>query len=227
MQRIVSEFAGTLILVVAVLGPAFMASNLQVSAGFALALAAVTAAAALFVLITALGPVSGAHFNPAVSLAFLLQGRLTPRWFAGYVLAQTLGALAGAVLTSIMFGASPLALSEVERGDWGVLVSEWFTTLGLVALILLLLKQDRGVWIPVSVALWIGAGHIFSSSTSFANPAVTLGRMVTDAANGIAPAFVPGFVIAQILGAVGAVVILALLDGALAPSIRQSRGRDS
>ncbi len=227
MQRIVSEFAGTLILVVAVLGPAFMASNLQVSAGFALALAAVTAAAALFVLITALGPVSGAHFNPAVSLAFLLQGRLTPRWFAGYVLAQTLGALVGALLTSLMFGGAPLALSDVERDGWGLLVSEWFTTLGLVALILLLLKQDRGAWIPVSVALWIGAGHIFSSSTSFANPAVTLGRMVTDAANGIAPAFVPGFVIAQILGAVTAVVILALLDGALAPSIRRSRGRDS
>lgn len=227
MQRIVSEFAGTLILVVAVLGPAFMASNLEVSAGFALVLAAVTVVAVLFVLITVLGPISGAHFNPAVSLAFLLQGRLTPRWFAGYVLAQTLGAIAGTLQTSLMFSASPLVLSGVDRGGWGVLVSEWFTTVGLVSLIVLLLKQDRGTWIPISVALWIGAGHIFSSSTSFANPAVTLGRMVTDAANGIAPAFVPGFVVAQVFGAVTAVVVLALLDGALRSPAGGNPERDS
>jgi glycerol uptake facilitator-like aquaporin len=99
--------------------------------------------------------------------------------------------------------------------------------LGLVALILLLLQQGRGVWIPVSVALWIGAGHIFSSSTSFANPAVTLGRMVTDAANGIAPAFVPGFIAAQIVGAVSAVVVLALLGGALRSPARANPERDS
>jgi glycerol uptake facilitator-like aquaporin len=115
----------------------------------------------------------------------------------------------------------------VDRGGWGVLASEWFTTFGLVALIVLLLKQDRGAWIPISVALWIGAGHIFSSSTSFANPAVTLGRMVTDAANGIAPAFVPGFIAAQVLGAVTAVVALALLDGALRQPTRGNPGRDS
>jgi glycerol uptake facilitator-like aquaporin len=227
MRRIVSEFLGTLILVVAVLGPAFMASNLEVSAGFALVLAAVTVLAVLFLLITALGPISGAHLNPAVSLAFLLHGRLAPRWFAGYLLAQTLGAIAGTLLTSLMFSASPLVLSSVDRGGWGVLVSEWFTTLGLVALILLLLQQGRGVWIPVSVALWIGAGHIFSSSTSFANPAVTLGRMVTDAANGIAPAFVPGFIAAQIVGAVSAVVVLALLGGALRSPARANPERDS
>ena len=227
MRRIVSEFLGTLILVVAVLGPAFMASNLEVSAGFALVLAAVTVVAVLFVLITVLGPISGAHLNPAVSLAFLLHGRLTPRWFAGYVLAQTLGAIAGTLLTSLMFSASPLVLSGVDRGGWGVLVSEWFTTFGLVALIVLLLKQDRGTWIPISVALWIGAGHIFSSSTSFANPAVTLGRMVSDAANGIAPAFVPGFIAAQIVGAVSAVVVLALLDGALRSPARANPERGS
>ena len=227
MRRIVSEFFGTLILVVAVLGPAFMSSNLDVSAGFGLALAAVTVVAVLFVLITVLGPISGAHLNPAVSLAFLLQGRLTPRWFGGYVLAQTLGAIAGTFLTSLMFSASPLILSGVDRGGWGVLVSEGFTTFGLVALIVLLLKQDRGAWIPISVALWIGAGHIFSSSTSFANPAVTLGRMVTDATNGIAPVFVPGFIAAQVLGAVTAVVVLALLEGALRKPTRRNPERDS
>ncbi len=227
MRRIVSEFLGTLILVVAVLGPAFTASNLEVSAGFALALAAVTVVAVLFILITALGPISGAHLNPAVSLAFLLHGRLTPRWFVGYLLAQTLGAIAGTLLTSLMFSASPLVLSGVDRGGWGVLVSEWFTTFGLVALIVLLLKQDRGTWIPISVALWIGTGHIFSSSTSFANPAVTLGRMVSDAANGIAPAFVPGFIAAQIVGAVSAGVVLALLDGALRSPARANPERGS
>jgi glycerol uptake facilitator-like aquaporin len=227
MRRIVSEFFGTLILVVAVLGPGFMASSLGVSPGFALALAAATVVAVLFVLITALGPISGAHLNPAVSLAFMLRGGLAPRRFAGYVLAQTLGAIAGTLLTSLMFRASPLVLSDVDRGGWGVLVSEWFTTFGLVALIGLLLKQDRGSWIPISVALWIGAGHIFSSSTSFANPAVTLGRMVTDAANGIAPTFVPGFIATQIAGAVSAVVVLALLDGARRPPAKGNLERDS
>jgi arsenate reductase len=126
-----------------------------------------------------------------------------------------------------MFSASPLILSGVDRGGWGVLVSEGFTTFGLVALIVLLLKQDRGAWIPISVALWIGAGHIFSSSTSFANPAVTLGRTVTDATNGIAPVFVPGFIAAQVVGAVTAVVVLALLEGALRKPTRRNPERDS
>jgi glycerol uptake facilitator-like aquaporin len=115
----------------------------------------------------------------------------------------------------------------VDRAGWGVLASEWFTTFGLVALIVLLLKQDRGTWIPISVALWIGTGPIFSSSTSFANPAVTLGRMVSDAANGIAPAFVPGFIAAQIVGAVSAGVVLALLDGALRSPARANPERGS
>jgi glycerol uptake facilitator-like aquaporin len=227
MRRIVSEFLGTLILVVAVLGPAFMASNLGVSPGFALVMAALTVAAVLFVLITVVGPISGAHLNPAVSLALLLQGRLTPGWFSGYVLAQTLGAIGGTLLTSLMFSANPLVLSTVDRGGWGVLVSELFTTFGLVALIALLLRQDRGAWIPISVALWIGAGHIFSSSTSFANPAVTLGRMVTDAANGIAPTFVPGFIAAQILGALSAVVVLARWGRAVGPPTTRNLERDS
>jgi arsenate reductase len=108
-----------------------------------------------------------------------------------------------------------------------VLVSEWFTTFGLVALIVLLLRQDRGAWIPMSVALWIGAGHIFSSSTSFANPAVTLGRMVTDATNGIAPAFVPGFVAAQVLGALSAVGVLALWGRAVRPPTTRNLEHDS
>jgi arsenate reductase len=126
-----------------------------------------------------------------------------------------------------MFSANPLVLSTVDRGGWGVLVSELFTTFGLVALIALLLRQDRGAWIPISVALWIGAGHIFSSSTSFANPAVTLGRMVTDATNGIAPTFVPGFVAAQILGALSAVVLLALWGRAVGPPTTRNLERDS
>jgi glycerol uptake facilitator-like aquaporin len=227
MRRIGAEFIGTLILVSAVLGPGFMASNLGVSPGFALVMAAVTVVAVLFVLITVLGPISGAHLNPAVSLALLLQGRLSTGSFAGYVLAQIVGALGGTLLTSLMFGANPLVLSAVERGGWGVLVSESFTTFGLVALIGVLVKQERTSWIPISVALWIGAGHIFSSSTSFANPAVTLGRMVSDAANGIAPTFVPGFIAAQIVGAVSAIVVLALLDGAFRPPATRQPARDS
>ena len=227
MRRLGAEFIGTLSLVIAVLGPGFMASNLGVSPGFALVMAAVTVVAVLFVLITVLGPISGAHLNPAVSLALLLQGRLSPSSFAGYVLAQILGALGGTILTSFMFGTNALVLSAVDRGGWGVLVSELFTTFGLVALIGVLMKQERASWIPISVALWIGAGHIFSSSTSFANPAVTLGRMVSDAANGIAPTFVPGFIAAQIVGAVSAIVVLALLDGAFRRPPTRQPARDS
>jgi glycerol uptake facilitator-like aquaporin len=169
----------------------------------------------LAVLILMLGPVSGAHFNPVVSGADWLLGRRTGggisgRDVAGYTVAQTLGGIAGAVLANLMFDV-PTELSNKDRSDWHLLVGEIVATVGLVALIFALARTSRGAWAAPAVGAYIGAAYWFTSSTSFANPSVTVGRMFSDTFAGIEPSSVPGFVLAQVVGGVlGLLLVRAL-----------------
>jgi glycerol uptake facilitator-like aquaporin len=169
----------------------------------------------LAVLILMLGPVSGGHFNPVVSTADWLLGRsagtgLPGRHVGAYAAAQTVGGAAGAVLANVMFDA-PTELSTTDRSDWHLWVGEVVATAGLVVLIFALARTGRGSWAAPAVGAYIGAAYWFTSSTSFANPSVTVGRMFSDTFAGIDPASVPGFVVAQVLGgAVGIGVVWTL-----------------
>jgi glycerol uptake facilitator-like aquaporin len=170
----------------------------------------------LAVLIAVLGPVSGAHLNPAVTLVASWSERAAARSLrlrepTAYIGAQVIGAAAGAVLANAMFGLPPVRLSSHARAGGSLWLAEVVATAGLVLVIFGLARTDRERWVPWAVAGYIGAAYWFASSTSFANPAVTIGRALSDTFAGIAPASVPGFIAAQLAGAlVGAVLLLAL-----------------
>jgi glycerol uptake facilitator-like aquaporin len=176
----------------------------------------------LAVLILLLGPVSGAHFNPVVSAVDWLLGRhartgtgLTGREVLAYTITQLLGAVGGALLANIMFGLSVVQVSHKPRTSVGLWVGEVVATAGLIALIMVLARTGRAALSATAVGAYIGAAYWFTSSTSFANPAVTVGRMFSDTFAGIAPASVPGFVVAQLVGgALGAGLVLALYPDA-------------
>ena len=206
-----AEFLGTATLVAAILGPGFMAQALGAGEGLDLLIAAVAAGGVLFVIIVVFQGISGAHFNPAVTLVMVLRRELRSTVALGYIAAQGSGAVVGALGANVIFGSDPLSLSQVERSGTPLLLAEFVATLGLVLLIVLLVDSARPTLIPAAVALWIVAGHLFLASTSFANPAVTLGRMLSDAPNGIEPGSVPGFVVAQLLGALVALGLGVLL----------------
>ncbi len=215
-RRLLAEAVGTGLLVTVVVGSGIAAQTLSPGdVGLQLLENGLATAFGLTVLILALGPVSGAHFNPVVSLADWWVGRragtgLAGRDVAAYSAAQGLGAIAGAVLANLMFEV-PTALATTGRGGGGVLLAEVVATAGLVALVLALARTGRGAVAAPAVGAYIGAAYWFTSSTSFANPAVTLGRVFTDTFAGISPGSVPGFVLAQVVGgAVGVVLVLAL-----------------
>ncbi len=199
VRPLAAEYLGTALVVTTVLGAAHMVTELSAPEALGLLMIAVSVGAVLFGAIAAFGPISGAHFNPIVSLAFLLRRELGVATFFGYVTAQTLGAISGAALANLMFEKPAFLISEVDRLGTGIFIGEVIASFGLVLLILLLVDQSPNQ-IPAAVALWIVAGHIFSSSTSFANPAVSLGRMLSDAPSSISPASMPGYLLAQVLG---------------------------
>jgi glycerol uptake facilitator-like aquaporin len=199
VRPLFAEYLGTALIVTTVLGAGHMVAQLAAPPALGLLMIAVCVGAMLFGAIAAFGPISGAHFNPLVSLAFLLKRELKANNFLGYVIAQVLGALSGAALANLMFDKPAFVVSSVERLGTGIFVGEVIATLGLVLLILLLVDQKPNL-IPAAVALWIVAGHIFTSSTSFANPAVSLGRMFSDAPSSISPASMPGYLLAQVIG---------------------------
>jgi len=197
-QRLFGELLGTALLLAVVIGSGLMAERLS-GGNVAVALLANTLATVggLYVLIEVFGPVSGAHFNPAVSLAMALRGELPWTRLAGYVPAQLLGAALGAVLAHAMFDLPLLQVSAKLRTGTGQWIAEAVATAGLL-LVILRAPQAR---VAAMVAAYIGAAYWFTASTSFANPAAAFGRMFSDSFAGIAPASAPAFMLAEVLGA--------------------------
>jgi len=204
IERFFAELVGTATLLIAVVGSSFMASQLTSDSAIALLVNAAVTAAALAVLIKVFSPISGAHFNPAVSLAAVVCKRMQLKDLVGYVLAQISGAVIGVALANAMFSNSFLVLSEIERSDSGQVIGELIATLGLV---LLALSADaKSAW--KIIPLWIFGAYFFTVSTSFANPAVTVSRSLTGAPAGIAPSSVNVFVLVQLITAVIAASIM-------------------
>jgi glycerol uptake facilitator-like aquaporin len=197
-RRLLAEGLGTLLLVAVVIGSGVMAERLA-DGNDAVALLANTAAtvAGLWVLIELVGPVSGAHFNPAVSMVMTWRGSLPRHELVPYVGVQLAGAMLGAWLVHAMFGMEIVQWSSKVRSGWGQWLAEGVATAGLL---LTILRAPLARAAPL-VAAWIGAAYWFTASTSFANPAAAFGRMWSDSFAGIAPASVPAFVIAQLVGA--------------------------
>ncbi len=206
-QRLAAEALGTATLVMTVVGSGIMADTLS-GGNVALALLGNTLAtgAMLIVLILIFGPISGAHLNPAVTLAFALRGETKPRVALAYVLVQIAVGLGGVLAAHFMFDQPLFQLSTTARTGAGQWFSEAAATFGLVATILGTVRH-RPEAVPYAVGLFISAGYWFTSSTSFANPAVTVARALTRSFSGILPADVPAFVVAQLMGALVATVV--------------------
>jgi glycerol uptake facilitator-like aquaporin len=211
VRQLVAEGLGTAILVATVVGSGIMGDRLSGgNAGIALLANTLATGAALFALLSALGPVSGAHLNPIVTVSSASQGGMPWSSVPGYVLAQIGGGLAGACLANTMFGSVAVTLSTQERSGWPLLLSEFVATFGLLAVIWGCVRRNAGA-LPGAVAAYIAAACWFTPSTAFANPAVTVARALTDSFAGIRPVDVPGFVAAQVLGGAGATVLFRWL----------------
>lgn len=210
-RRLAAEALGAALLLAAVVGSGIMAERLA-GGNDAIALLGNTLAtgAILVVLILALGPVSGAHFNPAVTLCFAARREIAPRDAAFYAAAQTAGALLGVMLAHVMFGEPPLTAGVKARAGWGQWIGEAVAAFGLLAAILGC-RKARPEAVPWAVGLFISAGYWFTSSTSFANPAVTLARAFTDSFSGIRLVDAPAFIAAQFAGALLAAAVFAWL----------------
>lgn len=207
-RRLGAEALGTALLVAVVIGSGIMAERLSpTDVGLQLLENALATGAALVALILALGPVSGAHFNPAVSLADRLLGGMDTPTTAAYATAQVAGGCAGAVLANLMFDLPAITIATTERSAGHLWLAEVVATFGLVAVILGVVRSGRGDAAPYAVGAYITAGYWFTSSTSFANPAVTVARTLSDTFAGIDPGSVAPFVAAQLLGAVLAVAV--------------------
>jgi glycerol uptake facilitator-like aquaporin len=216
-QRVLSEFLATTLLLVAVIGSGIMAQRLA-GGNVAVALLANTLATvgALYVLIEVFGPVSGAHMNPAVSLAFATRGGLPLALLGAYVFAQLSGAACGAWLSHAMFELPILQWSMRAREGGGQWLGELVATAGLLLVVLRAPPQR----VATLVAAWIGAAYWFTSSTAFANPAAAFGRMFSDSFAGITPADVPGFMLAELAGAALGLALHRLLGPSPLPSTR-------
>lgn len=199
-KRLAAEFLGTLLLVCTVVGSGIMADALSDDVAVSLLGNTIPTGAILFVLILILGPISGAHFNPAVSLVFAIRGALPWRELAPYIAVQVLGAILGTVVAHGMFGLELVQFSEKARTGGAQWLAEGVATFGLVLVIFGGLKA-RAEAIPMLVGLYITAAYWFTASTSFANPAVTIGRAFTNTFAGIDPAHVAAFIVAQLVGA--------------------------
>ena len=217
IRPLVAEFVGTALLVTVVIGSGIAAAQLSPSdVGLQLLENSIATALGLAVLILLFGPVSGAHFNPVVSAADWLLGRradpgITGGAVAAYAAAQVAGGIIGAVLANVMFDRVALEISTKDRFTTGHLVGEVVATAGLVALIFALARTGRAALSAAAVGAYIGAAYWFTSSTSFANPAVTVGRMFSDTFAGIAPTSVLPFIVAQIVGALIGLALVVML----------------
>jgi arsenate reductase len=212
LRRATAEFLGSLLLTVVVVGSGIAAQTLSpTDTGLQLLENALATALGLFALIVVFGPVSGAHFNPVVSLADAVLALRPPRDMLMYVPAQVLGCVAGAVIANATFGLAAVAWSTTDRFTWPHFAAEILATFGLVLVIFSLARSGRSHLTPAAVGAYIGAAYFFTSSTSFANPAITIGRMFTDTLAGIAPSSAPGYVVAQVIGAGIAIAVVRFL----------------
>lgn len=197
-RAVMMEFLGTAILAVGIVGSGHMLTSLGAANGLELFVNALATAVALAIAIRIGMKISGSHFNPAVSLVMLLLKKIEFKIFLLYVVAQTLGAISGTILANFMFNQQVLAQSEISRNGSNLFLSEIFATMVLLWIILRFPRRDDLV--AIYVPLWIFGAILFTSSTSFANPAITVGRVFTSSIVGIAPASVLLFIVAQLLG---------------------------
>ncbi|MCR6636868.1 MIP/aquaporin family protein [Devosia sp.] len=209
-RRLTAEALGTGLLVATVVGSGIMAETLTKDVALALLANTVATGAILVVLISTLGPISGAHFNPAVSLVFALRRELPVRDAGFYALVQVIGGVLGAMVAHAMFALPLLQASTRVRTGGGQWLSEGIATFGLVATILAGIRFERKA-VPLLVGLYITAAYWFTASTSFANPAVAIARSITDTFSGIRPLDLPGFVAAQVAGALIALTLMSWL----------------
>jgi glycerol uptake facilitator-like aquaporin len=209
-RRLLAEFLGSAFLAAVVIGSGIAAQQLSDDVGLQLLENAAATAAGLFAIILVFGPVS-AHLNPVVSLADAAFGGLSRRDALAYIPAQIGGCIAGAVVANGMFALSAISISTHHRASPAHLFSEVIATLGLILVVFALARTGRLSTAPAAVGAYIGAAYFFTSSTSFANPAISVGRMFSDTFAGIAPASVPGFVVAQLAGGVIALGVVRTL----------------
>jgi len=222
-RRLGAEFAGSAFLAAVVIGSGIAAVRLSPgNTGLELLENAAATAAGLFAIILMFGPVSGAHLNPVVSFVDAAFGGLRWRVAAAYLPAQVAGCMTGAVVANLMFGLTAVSISAKDRASGAHFLSEIVATLGLILVIMALVRSRRTSSAPAAVGAYIGAAYFFTSSTSFANPAITIGRMFSDTFAGIAPASAPAFIGAQIIG--GAIAF-AIVKG-LYPQVTPDQAAD-
>jgi glycerol uptake facilitator-like aquaporin len=227
-RRLLAELVGTALLVAVVVGSGIAAQQLSPSdIGLQLLENSTATVFGLAVLILMLGPVSGGHFNPVVSTADWILGRSTGTGLSGrdvvtYALAQCTGGIAGALVANAMFNLDLAQIATKHRGSSGHFIGEIVATAGLVALIFALARTGRAAVSAAAVGAYIGAAYWFTSSTSFANPAVTVGRMFSDTFAGIAPSSAPGFIVAQVIGGALGLALVAILYPDLAKAARDA-----
>jgi len=210
-RRLATEFVGTAFLLIAIVGSGIMAETLTTDPGLQLFENALATAAALTALILAFGSVSGAHFNPAVTLADRAFRGLSNRATVGYIGAQIAGGVIGVVLANLMFDLSAITLSTTARSGTGLWLAEGIATFGLLLVIFGVVKSGRSDVAAFAVGAYIAGAVFFTSSTAFANPAVTIARMFTDTFAGIEPSSAPAFIVAELIGmalAIGAAAFL-------------------
>ena len=208
LRKWLAEYIGTATLVCVVVGSGIMGTNLSKDSGVALLINAFSTIFALALLILIIAPISGAHFNPAVSLVQVLRREMNAVEFLSFISAQITGAISGAIIANVMFDLEAIQISTNERVSTGTLVGEVIATAGLITVIFVLVARSQDKLIPLAVAAWIGSAYFFTSSTSFANPAVTIGRVFSDTFAGINPASVLPFIIAQLIGAMLGVALV-------------------
>ena len=217
-RRLFAEFLGSAFLAAVVIGSGIAAANLSPGdIGLQLFENAAVTAAGLFTIILMFGPVSGGHFNPVVSLVDASFGGLSWRDALAYIPAQIAGCIAGAITANGMFALAAISISDKHRASEAHLFAEVIATLGLLLVIFSLARTRRGSIAPAAVGAYIGAAYFFTSSTSFANPAIDVGRMFSDTFAGIAPASVPGFVVAQLVGGAVAIGVIRVLYPDITP----------
>jgi glycerol uptake facilitator-like aquaporin len=217
-RRLFAELLGSAFLAAIVIGSGIAAQKLSPNdVGLQLLYNSVATAAGLFAIILMFGPVSGAHFNPVVSLVDASFGGLSRREALAYIPAQITGCILGAIIANVMFALAAISISTKHRATPAHLFSEVIATLGLMLVIFSLARTKRGNMAPAAVGAYIGAAYWFTSSTSFANPAIAIGRMFSNTFAGIAPSSVPGFVVAELVGGAVAIVVLRVLYPDITP----------